>query len=718
MGRQWYNHNLRFLQTVLREPDITDYDAKAVVSYMKETDTNCLVVNAGGVIDFFESPLDMSNPNRFMKRDILGDICGEVHAAGLRVLTRVDFRGVEPRRYKMHPDWFSYDQYGSPKTSDLGNVTIARPCYHSYYTGTHAPTFVDYIMKTYDIDGIWQNALGFDVGVCYCKNCREAYFNDTGLEIPPLPPNAQGRALYEAAGAPGFGSYRAWKAGCADRHIESMRAVVKKYGEDKVYCAEIFSMYNASFTMMTGIDHYNAKKSFDFIISAVFLDSSHSGQGGAYDHINASASTIRFSRALDPSKQPVICTGGNGTRWRYIKAPAFETRLWLWEIASVGGGIWNCYFNGICPSKTHDRRNAFSEKPVYAYLAENTDILSDTVPVMDAAIYYSAPSRDIFSSPDEGRDGFGVHIKGVERVLLENHIQYNFLPDSGFTRESLKGVKALLLPNAVLLSDDEMDIIREYVSEGGGLIATYRTSLCDENGAARGGFGLSDVFGVSYTGVEADTENDTYQLIIDKNSPVLVGTGDTDVLMNGGKTLICRPANQDYDTVATHIPTIPNQPPEYAWIPDMRTEYPTIIAGRYGEGRVVYFANKTDALCYLNGHEDYTGTYKNALDFVSGGDYSVLAEAPRSVHINAIVQQTDPGHMVISFVNASGAQQRPIKENVPVFGATAGIPLKGRKLARSNVLHGDCIDIQDHDGCVKITIGRLDEFAAVEIKLK
>ncbi|MDR1903979.1 MAG: hypothetical protein LBQ88_17050 [Treponema sp.] len=137
MAKYWYQENLRFLQTVLREVDIIDYDAKKTVAYMEQTNANCLVINAGGVIDFFDNPLEMSNPNRFMTGEILPGICGEIHRAGKRVIARIDFRGVEPRRYNLHPDWFSLDQDGNPRVASFGGAKITRPCYHSYYTNEH-----------------------------------------------------------------------------------------------------------------------------------------------------------------------------------------------------------------------------------------------------------------------------------------------------------------------------------------------------------------------------------------------------------------------------------------------------------------------------------------------------------------------------------------------------------------------------------------------------
>ena len=716
MSKLWYQQNLRFLQTVLREIDIIDYDSKSVVDYMKKTNSNCLVVNAGGVIDFFSYPYEMANPNQFMEKEILHDLCDAIHNAGMHVIVRVDFRGVEPRRYNLHPDWFSVDQFGNPRIGEFAGAKIARPCYHSYYTNEHAEQFISYLMDHYEIDGIWENALGFDYGPCYCKNCKDAYREEIGEEIPEIP---KGMDMFEALDSSRFAVYQKWKAKHADRHIERLRAATKKYGNDKAFCAEIFDLYSDKFSKATGIDHFNAKKSFDFIVSCVFLNANHAKeQARTYDIINNAATTIRFSRALDPKKQPVIVTGGNGTRWRYTADPKLENRLWMWEIAGAGGGIWNCYFNGQNPEKTHDRRGACSEQNIYTYLAQNTDSISNTVPVMDVAIYYSRFTKDKYCKMDEKIDEYGVFIKGTERVLLENHIQYGFIPDSELTLERLNGVKALLIPNAALMPDSDLEIIREYVKNGGGIVASYNSSLYKETGECRQDFGLADLLGVKYTGVHIDSTNDTYQLIRNKKSSVLDEIGDTELLINGGFTTLCKSMNPAYDVVATHIPTIPNQPPEYAWIPDMKTEYPTIISGTYGKGTVVYFANQIEAQCFLNGHEDYTEIYKNAIHYVSGKNYLFSTNAPRSVHISAIENQADSGHVIISLTNVTGTSQRPLKEIVPIPEITIEIPLYGKKLNQYKKLWGNEMSCSEEQDQIKICISNLEEFASVEVYIQ
>ena len=46
MGKYWYQKQLRMVQTVLRETDIVNYNAKAVVEYLEKSNSNCIIINA------------------------------------------------------------------------------------------------------------------------------------------------------------------------------------------------------------------------------------------------------------------------------------------------------------------------------------------------------------------------------------------------------------------------------------------------------------------------------------------------------------------------------------------------------------------------------------------------------------------------------------------------------------------------------------------------
>ncbi len=704
--KYWYQRQLRMLQTVLREPDIKDYDAAAVVEYLKRTQANCIVVNAGGIIDFFANDTPLGRRNQFMAgEDMLGDLVRECHKNGIYVIVRVDFRGVEKQRYEERPDWFGQEADGSPKT---GWKQIYKPCYNSVYANEHAVDFITKMMGRYDIDGVWENSVGFGDGPCYCQKCRTMYREETGQEIP------EGADYASDV----FAQYRAWKAKCADGHLRRMRDVVKGFGEEKAYCAEIFGMFHASSALNTGIDLYNAKEYFDFLVSPAFLDGSADPET-KWDNLTYAASSMRFLKAIDDSKQAVLLCGNNGTKWRYVKAPAVETKVWMWEAAGVGACFWNCLFNGQHPAQTIDRRNQGIETEVYTYLKENEELLDGQRPKAEAGIFYSKYSRDALGNDSEAQDQYGVFIKGAEAALAEAHIPYNFIPDLDFTEESLKDVKVLILPNAAWISDGQMDIIREYVKEGGGLVASYETSLYDEKGKRRPDFGLKDLFGVSFTGMKKNTASDCYQLI-QRQHPVLEGMGadQTAVLMNEGDTLLTKAVEGKEDNVVcTYIPLIYNQPPEYAWIPEMKTEFPTIMANGYGAGKVVYFANQTDKLCYTNGHEDFLDSFINAVRWVSREAFSLEVKAPASVHVTLMEKNTDASQKVISFVNTTGKPDRPLREVSPVYGIEACLTLEKAAAVQWKLMYGEeDIRLEQKGREIRIQIPRLADFAAVHIK--
>ncbi len=710
-NRYWYQKQLRMLQTVLREPDIVDYDAKAVVAYMKRTYTNCIIVNAGGVVDFFDNDEPMGRKNRFMtKENMLGDLVRECHGNGIRVMVRVDFRGVEKARYEQRPDWFAQEADGSPKTG-WGVADLRKPCYNAVYANGHAVNFIRKLMEKYEIDGVWENCVGFGDGPCYCQRCRTLYRKASGEEIP------EGIA-YEAKE---FEKYRNWKAQCADAHLARMRETVKSFGEDKAYCAEIFGMFHASNALRTGIDLYSAGRHFDFLVSPAFLDGS-ANPGQKWDNLIYAASSMRFLKAIDDTRQCVLLCGNNGTKWRYVKAPCVETKIWMWQAAGVGAGFWNCMFNGQHPGGTFDRRNEGIETEVYRYLRDNEAWLDGQRPKAEAGIFYSRYSRDALGNDSESADGYGVFIKGVERVLVERHIPYNFIPDLDFSTKRLQGIRVLIVPNAAYLNDEHVEVIREYVRNGGGLVASYETSLYDEKGKKRPDFGLGDVFGVSDTGIRKDTSADCYQRIA-RMHPILadMGAEQTSLLMNEGMTLLCRPlGDRQEQVVCTYVPKIFNQPPEFAWIGEMGTQYPTIMTNQYGKGRVVYFANQTDKLCHTNGHEDFTDTFYNAVCWAKKGDFSLKVNAPFGVHVTLTEKNTDPGRQVISFVNTTGSGNRPFGMLCPVYGIEAWVtlPVKGKLYVEILKEEGSVTAQEVWEGdrrVVRIGIEKLEEFSAVAI---
>ena len=689
----WYQHPLRILQTVLRQTDGENYNVDSLIQYMVRSHSNVLVVNGGGIVDFFQNTLPMANTNPYIgKRDLLAEIVNGCHEAGIKVIARVDFRGVEKERYDLHPDWFAKDEKREPILV-RGNIPVLyAPCYNGYYRTEHSVEFISLLMEKYHLDGIWHNAVNFH-NVCYCDICQKKYFAEYKKKIP-----------LKAAPESEWEEYYRWNEKMASNQLELMRTTVKKYGEDKSYAAEVFDMYGVTSQKHSGISLYSAAKYFDFFVTVSFI--ANNSRRVDYKDIYYPSAIVRFLKSLEPDKSPVILFGGNGTEHRYIYEPPTDSRLWLWEAAGTGGGFWNCYFNGSIPANTMDTRNAYIESDAYKYILDNETLIQKLQPVTDVAVFYSKTSGQML-----GDDDFSSPLKGTIRLLEENHYQYGFVSDNNLTKEKLDQFKVLIMPNVAALSNEHAVLISEWVSQGGKLIATFETSLYDEMGAMRADFSLSDVFGVSYTGEVVNTEMDCYQKIIARDQ-FTAGFEKTKMLHNGGRTLIVNPS-PDVEVVIGYLPKINNQPPEFAFPESWDSNSPIMVVNNYGKGEVVYFANEVAKLNYTIGHPDYDNLLSNSINALIAKNKVVQTNAPSSVHVYLNQSSVDKDVYQLSLVNTSSSSLRPLRELVPVSGIRIQLPFQINTY--EPIYNGTGTKVKAEGNT--LLIDNLDEFYALKLEI-
>jgi hypothetical protein len=689
----WYQQPLRILQTVLREPDASDYNVDSMISYMNRIHANVLVINGGGIVDYFQNTLPLANVNQYIgSRDLLADIVNGCHQNNIKVIARIDFRGVDKARYELHPDWFARDDKGNPIILDYTTPPLYAPCYNSYYRNEHAVDFISVLLNKYKVDGIWHNAVNFPQ-TCYCGRCKAKYLKFSGKKIPTKSdPDAE------------WNEYYRWKAADAAEQLELMRSTVKKSGEDKAYAAEVFDMYDVNQQKKTGIDLYSAAKYFDFLVTVSFMADNSAELD--YKDISYASEIVKFLKALDPDKSPVILFGGNGTEHRYVYDPPADLRQWLWEAAGSGGGFWNCYFNGAYPAVTLDTRNSFLVSDAFMYLQKNNNLVRDLIPVTDIGIFYSKATAQLV-----GDKAFAEPLKGMLRIMQDGHIQYGFVTDYNLTPEALSRFKILIMPDVGFLDPGQASMITDWVKSGGQLIATYQTSLLDENGNISTDFILSDLYGAHYTGTIADTETDSYQKIMTRNS-IMAGFNKTSLLHNGGKTLICK-MDTDAEMITGYIPRINNQPPEYAYPESWDTDIPVIVYHKSVKGSVIYFANQPGKLNYTTGHPDYHDMIMNSIHTLTGGKLSLTTNAPAAVHIYLNRNRKDPSLYQLSLVNTASAPARPIRDIVPVNNIKIEFPFK---IEAINSMSDNPVAF--HMESQSVIIDRLIEFEAFSIKIK
>ncbi len=134
-----------------------------------------------------------------------------------------------------------------------------------------------------------------------------------------------------------------------------------------------------------------------------------------------------------------------------------------------------------------------SERDAQVYLSfykRHQDFYVGAEPAAVVAILY--PYKAIIRDPE----GVWASFQGLQQVLIQNQIPYELIYREQLG-ERLHRFRLLALPDYPPISDEEAEIIRQFVKEGEGLYASGRTSLCDERYVSRANYALADLFGVN-----------------------------------------------------------------------------------------------------------------------------------------------------------------------------------------------------------------------------
>ena len=122
------------------------------------------------------------------------------------------------------------------------------------------------------------------------------------------------------------------------------------------------------------------------------------------------------------------------------------------------------------------------------FFHKNLDCYNDIVSVADVAIVHSYATMAFnYDLPYQSTFLY-------EQALIQEKIPFDIIFDENL--KDLSRYKVLVLADQECLSDEKLDLIRNFVNQGGGLVATENTSLYTEWRQKKRDFGLNDLFHV------------------------------------------------------------------------------------------------------------------------------------------------------------------------------------------------------------------------------
>jgi Beta-galactosidase trimerisation domain len=309
-----------------------------------------------------------------------------------------------------------------------------------------------------------------------------------------------------------------------------------------------------------------------------------------------------------------------------------------------------------------------------------------------------------------------MNIHGIYQALLEGRFLFDFLHEQDLTTDKIKKYKTIILPNIALLSDAECDALKSFAQNGGSIMASFETSLYNENNERRKDFGVADIFGIHATGERRTRVGNAFMGRIERKHPILDGFDDTDWLP-GAQWL--QPTAPVENPVMTVIPPFVNYPPELAYPYVPKTDMPDLVAKEVGNSRLVYFAGDIERTSWQSGNTDLTRLLQNAIRWASKGDAPAKIEGKGLVE--TFVWETQAGYALhmLNYTNPAAfkgwiREYYPIGEQRVTMSISAGWRVSRVELLRA----GKDIPFQQSNGKVEFTIpGIVDyEIAAMYAK--
>ena len=564
-------------------------------------------------------------------------------------------------------------------------------------------------MKT-GIDGVFLDGPVVYPDSCYCAHCQAKFRAKYGEDIP-----------LEDWENPLWRKFIGFREDSMADFLRDAQRSVKEVKEDGVIFLNAGNWQPTGWRVARDVlkvqpfQNINGAESFFH----------YGSERGLFDSLMAG----KYLRAgQNPS---VVFTHYMNGLWHYLILPPKELELALVQTAASGASAWIAYFNGALQSRENGNEPA---KKIFGFMAANEEYYVGAESIADVAVLFSANTACFYLSQfEEFSTGGGA--KKEENLIVERtnrrssglsarkrdceqflrtsrmgyfdaltraHVPFNIVLDPDITSQGLSRYKTLVLPDASCLSEEAMETIRGFVSDGGKLLATFEAGLYDQNGqpsdALLNVLGIQDVEGLfpvtngeNYLNANEDHLGFHKGCLIERAPYVtkIKSTADCSALEQ-----VMNPVEGDYLPLKGISP------------------YPGLITHNFGKGKVAYFAEALGPFCKagLTAAED---RLSRMLHELSGG-FGVEVDAPRTVSVESYYQATS-NRMILHLVNNT-VDGRPVREFLPVSDIQLRLRLSQQPSNVYALREGEELVSGYANGVLSITIPKLTLYELVVVE--
>jgi hypothetical protein len=655
---------MRWAQLAFVEDDPGNYDQQFWLDYFRRVHADAACLSAGGVVAFYPTQLPLQQRSAWLgDRDPFGDLTAGCRAMGMNVIARTDSHACWQKVYDAHPDWIRVDASGQkvrhPSDPRYWETCALGPYNFEFMTSVHQE-----IMRTYKTDAIFTNRWAGS-GMCYCEHCRENFRAATGLDLPrTADPQDAARKQYIV-----------WRQ---QRLFDLWRLWNEKIREINPGACYIANAGGA----MSDLDMKTVGE-----LAPTLVADRQARHGLMPPWMNGKNGKEYRSTLGNKAIAGMFSVGVEDEhRWKDSVQNGDEIRLWAADGIAQGLRPWFIKFN----ARPLDRRWLPVVEELFQWHYANEKHLRNTRPLARVGLVYSQQSAWFYGG-ERGREKIEEPALGIYQALVEARVPFEMVNDRCLDAEHLAPFRTLVLPNIAALSDAQCASLRGFVEQGGGLVATYETSLYDEWGERRKDFGLASLFGASYAGKVQENMLNSY-LTVERDpatsvfSPLVRGFEDAGRIINAVNQVDVTPAGDSGFAPLRIVPTYPDLPMESVFTPAGAAHPPGVYLRRVGSGRAVYFPGDIDRTFWQVLSTDHGKLLRNAVDWASNEPALLTVEGKGIIDVAVWEQQSS---MTIHLVNLTNPMMMkgPVREILPISRQKIALRIPaGRRISRAQLL--------------------------------
>ncbi len=589
-----------------------------------------------------------------------------------------------------HPEWRQRDASDEPRETPRFWWWM---CLNSPY-GDQIIEMTREIAADYPVDGLWFDITYVAPPGCYCDYCRAEFSDLHGRDIPADPEagTEDARLLHE------------YRIGTEQRFRERLVETVRSTDPE----------------LLISWNHAGD-------VTQLYLDNDHTA-----DILFREAHTpedwlpsiqARWFQHFD--KPYECCT----SRFHYggWSSFSYKTEAKLHLEAATGlahGGIVDIGDQALHDG-TLDRAAYELIGGVYERARAVELWCSDTTSVPNIAVLHSSRAHHLGWWMEHAGDRRPMtSVRGAARVLHDGGRHFDIISERALDR--LGDYHALLLPDQLVLTDEELEAIRAYVEAGGAVMASWRCGMYDENGEEVSPTFLRELSGVKpvrFADYSCGYVVDPLFEINAPDGPLLFRGPGPDATTKqylkipaleceaSGAEVLASLSHPIYERTREHFYAAHNAPPAAP------SGYGSVFLNRVGDGQVVFFPFDLFRFYQLDSYSPLRSIALSMLDRIAPAQ-EVIVDAPAQVEVILRRRGSRRFLHLINYANQRfGQGSHPVV--VEDIVSVSGIPVRVRGEALEVVERpsGRRIDFAIERGYTVFTLPRLDLHAIIELTI-